>query len=382
MNQIKIEHPRDGDTSTHLTSAVAASAASSTVKNNAGFATNDLVRFGDLGEETAEIVTLTSTSGSATLGHTTGPSFAHGVSTPVTEMNYDQVMVYSSTSKTGDYTPLATIDIDVSSEYTIYQDADGDNDTWYKTRFKNSVATTYSGYSPASQATGYPVASLGYMIEMAAEELGDSNYKQYSRSLLKKYLNAGQMIMAQAIAQLHGHHLISYTTQSLTTGTSEYDLPTNFLAFRKVTVNFTGGSSNYMARFKREDAVRPSDDFYSNDPLIFLRGTQFHLEPSDDITTGGTVYMWYHKAPTRMTDDDDEHGLPYGAASVLVPFACYRALKSKGETEDANNYKEEYLEARTEYLHMLSESGQDTMAKEVTIVDSDLYDIVDYEATS
>src|SRR3990167_11063195 len=165
MNQIKIDHPIDGTSKTFLTAECAASATTCTVENSTGFLIDDLVRFGELGEERAEIVTLTSIPSIISLGHTTGPSFLQRVDTPVYEMNYNQAEIYRSTTKTGAYTLIATISLSVGGNYTAYQDVDGDNDSWYKTRYKNSVATTYSGYSAASQATGYLINSFGYLRE-------------------------------------------------------------------------------------------------------------------------------------------------------------------------------------------------------------------------
>ncbi len=52
---------------TRLSADIAASATTSTVENNKGFATNDYVVFGKVGEEKTEIVKLTSASGIITL---------------------------------------------------------------------------------------------------------------------------------------------------------------------------------------------------------------------------------------------------------------------------------------------------------------------------
>ena len=90
---VKISHPELGTGKTRLSADVAASATSSTVENNDNFAAADYVVFGNLGEEKTEIVLLTSVTAPSTLGHTTGPVFAHSARTPVQETKYNQIKI-------------------------------------------------------------------------------------------------------------------------------------------------------------------------------------------------------------------------------------------------------------------------------------------------
>ena len=173
MARLIIPHPEKGPQKTYLTAEVAAAAVTSTVENNDGFATNDLVMFGDYGQEKSEIVTLTSTTGNTTIGHTSGPAFAHGVRTPVYQLPFDDVEIYTATSEGGTYSLLATVSLDVDETYTIYNHSTGGSSTWYKMRYKNTVTTTYSDYSDEILATGFKTNSLGSMTEEILESFGD-----------------------------------------------------------------------------------------------------------------------------------------------------------------------------------------------------------------
>jgi len=357
---IKIPHPQLGSQKTFLTADCAAAASSSTVENYSGFAADEYVVFGEPGQEQSEIVLLTSVTASTTLGHTTGPVFAHNVETPIYEIGFNQIEIYWSATKTGTFALLATIGINVDQKQTIYYDAAATTARWYKVRFKDVKDTLYSPYSAVTQGSGWTSSSVRGMTDQVLAESGFSD-DSGTRERIRRLLNNEVKQLTQAISKLHTTVLTTYTTQSLTSGTYQYDLPTRFLRFKKVDISFAGGTY-YRAWFQSETEGLPADTYYTTSPYVYRRGSEFGILPESDITSSGIAKLWYDKYPAEMYDDDDEHGLPYGASDILVSKILYRLWVTKsmdGPNYRASSYKKDYENARTSYLTSISEGFQD-----------------------
>lgn len=376
---IEIGLPTLGPQKTFLTADCAAAATSSTVENMAGFASGEYVVFGEPGVEKTEIVLLTSVTANTTLGHTTGPVFAHAVETPIYEIGYNKIEIYYDTSETGTFTDLlATIDIAVDQEKTIYEDPNATTARWYKIRFKDVADTLYSPYSIPVQGTGWTSDSLRGMTDQILAEAGltgDAGMRERIRRLLNNEVKQ----LTQAISKLHTTVLTAYTTQSLTSGTYQYDLPSRFLRFKKVDISFAG-STYYRAWFQSETEGLPDDTYYTTSPYIYRRGSEFGILPESDITSSGVAKLWYDRYPAEMYDANDTHGLPYGASDILIAKILYRLWLSKNE-QRASSYKNEYEAARTSYLISISEGFQDYNPPVIrTRAGEDLYSLegIDY----
>lgn len=367
LGKLKIAHPDFIGAKTYLTTQTAASASLSTVENNDKFATNDYVVIGGIGEEKTEIVLLTSTSGSITLGHTSGPSFAHAIDSPAQEVPFNQVEIHTATSEGGTYSLVATLDLGVDEPFTEYATA---STTWYKVRYKNAQGTTYSAYSPVVIGTGYDEGALGYMIYEVANELDDSNHEEWTYNRLRRYAKNAVVQLSKAIGKLHLDCLVSYSTQTGTAGTQLYDLPTRFLRFRKIDIAFDG-STYRRATFESEAKGLPGTDYSSSSPRVFRRGTQYGIRPDGSITGSSIFRLWSEVYPTEMSDDDDLHGLPYGAHLSIMDFMLWRAWLSRDEKR-SRGYKGDYVESRNDYLEGLSEGFSDYQLKSLESRGDDL----------
>lgn len=369
--EIYIEHPQLLDQETRLESDVLASATSSTVENTKSFANGDYVVFGALGEEKTEIVPLTSVTAPSTIGHSTGPVFPHSARTPVTKIKYNQAKVYSASSEDGTYSLLATVDLTLDQPYTVYDDTAGTSVTWYKIKYFNSSTSSLSSYSVAVQSTGYTEDSLRSMADEVLEDFNDSEGKDLKRSQVYKHLRGGVRKVTTELIKSYPDYFKSYTTQALTAGVSTYTLPSRFLAFLRVDVNFTGSVSTdgTKADFIGEDFGESDTVYYQTDPLIAKRGTSFVIRPTP-TSSSGYAFIWYWAYPTPMTTDSSEHGLPYGARDVLVKYALWRAWISK-DADKATPYKSAFNDALDGYIDFVSQSTQ-TMSKDhVRVVQGD-----------
>ena len=360
--QVIIRHPELGPQTTRLSADVAAAATSSTVENTKGFATNDYVVFGALGEELSEIVKLTSVTANTTLGHSTGPVFAHAARTQVAQIKYNQIKIYRATTEAGSYALITTTDITPDAPTTIYDDTDGTSSSWYKVKYYNSTTTALSAYSSAIQGTGYTTDSLGSMTDEIMNDFNDEYEKDISREQIYDYLNTGTRKVTTEIFKFYPDYLRTYTTQDLTSGTAAYDLPTRFLGFVRVDVNLSSTSSDdaHKAVYVSEYVGQPNTTFYETEPLISIRGSEFVLRPTP--TGSGRAFIWYWQYPEVMDEESDEHGLPYGARDVIVNYALYKAWLGKNE-DKSNAYRSLYKDSLEDYLEFLASARQSMTPK-------------------
>jgi len=352
-----INHPDLKTSKTRLSADVAASATSSTVENYQGFATNDYVVFGKLGEENTEIVLLTSVTANTTLGHTTGPVFAHPARTPVSEIKYNQAKIYTASSETGTYSLLTTIDLTPDEDYTVYDDTTGTSATWYKIKYYNETTEALSSFSDPVEGVGYTEDSLYSMTDEILEEFGDPDSKEVSRKRVRNVIRGAVRKLTLELIKVLPDYRRQYTTQTLESGTATYDLPTRFLAFQRVDVNYSGTSATnaYKAMFEDESEGEPDTTYQETDPRVFFRGDKFGLRPTPTGT--GTAFLWYWDYPEIMTEENDVHGLPYGAREAIVSYSLYRLWIPKNR-EKSFDYKKAYTEDKNDYVDFIARSRQ------------------------
>jgi|SaaInlLV_10m_DNA_2_1039722.scaffolds.fasta_scaffold04647_2 hypothetical protein len=371
---IEIEHPKLGPQDTRLSTDVAASATSSTVENNKSFATNDYTVFGVPAEELTEIIKLTSTTGNTTIGHTTGPIFAHSARTPIYQIKYNQVKIYSASSESGSYSLLATVDLTLDQPITSYDDTAGTSSTWYKIRYYNATTTSLSSLSVAVQGTGYEDDSLKSMTDEVLEDFGDTEGKELTREQVAKYLKGGVRKVTNQIFTYFPEFLKAYTTDSLTNGTATYTLPTNFLGFVRVDVNPTGtvATNAYKAEFTSEFEGESNTVFSPTNPQIAIRGANYVIRPTP--SGSGMAFIWYWKAPTSMSTEASEHGLPYGSRDILVNYALYKAWLTKDE-DTASTFKSLFKDSMEELMEFLAQGRQKITSPKVQVIfGEDMYD--------
>ncbi len=373
---ISIALPDLGIGKSRLSADVSASATSSTVENNSDFGANDYVLFGKPGNEETEIVLLTSVTGNTTIGHTTGPVFDHPARTPILEIKYNQAKIYRATTEAGEYSLIATTDLTPDEQYTEYDDTAGTSTSWYKIKYYNETTEALSDYSPAVQGTGYTDDALRSMADEVLEEFGDKNENEVSRDLVKNKLKSGVRRIVREIIKNYPEYFLSYTTQALTADTATYDLPARFLAFQRVDVSYdsTTHDDAYKAEFEFESEGLPDDEYQTNDPRVFFRGSTFGLRPTPD-NSSGQAWLWYWAYPDEMNDDNDEHGLPYGARDLLVKYALSQLWLPK-DREKSGMYWSAFSSELGEYIDFVAQSRQTATTKKVNIVfGSEMYEL-------
>jgi len=364
---IYINAPELDGQETRLSADVAAAATTSTVENNKSFATNDLVVFGALGEELTEIVTLTSTSGTTTLGHTVGPVFAHSARTSVSQIRYNQAKVYSCATETGSYSLLDTVNLTLDQDTTIYNDTAGTATTWYKIKYYNSVTAVLSSFSVAVQGTGYTDDSLKSMADEVLEDFGDPEGEDLSREQVYNYLRGGVRKITTEIIKTIPDYRKNYSILTLSSGVVA--LPSNFLGFIRIDAGSSTTDSE-RCEYVDEGSLYPDRTYSDLEPKAFIRGSNLYIYPNDIAY----AYVWYWDYPTPMTEENDEHGLPYGGRDVLVNYALYKAYLSK-DIEKAASYKSEFKDSLEKYIEFVSQARQQMTKGRINIVfGADMYE--------
>lgn len=358
MPIINIAHPELGVQKTFSTSETTASSVLSLVENNDGFAASDRVLFGIYGQERTEMVTLSGITGNSQLDHTTGPLFSHPARTQIAQMEFDQIEISRADSAGGVYSVLTTIYLNVDETDTEYNDTAGSTTSWYKVRYKNSITEIYSDYGDEIQGTGFTDDSLGSMVNEVLEDFGDPQSTQVSRESVRNYLNAGVRKLIQSIIRTYPDFRTNYTTQALTASTASYSLPQYFLAFKRVDVNYSSSDSTgaYKARFGGEELGYPNTTFSQQEPYVSIRANNFILRPTP-TSSSGYAFIWYWDYPAPMTNDTDEHGLPYGARDIIVSYALYRIWLTQDQ-DKSTSFKTKMNDEIDEFIEFIGQQRQ------------------------
>lgn len=374
---LTISPPELGPQKTQSTAEVAAAATLTYVENNDDFASGDVVLFGKIGEEKTEAVVLTGKTANNQIDHSTGPVFAHPARTPISQVLFNQVEISRAASEGGTYTVLTTIGLNFDEFDTEYNDTGGTTSSWYKMRYYNSSSATYSDYSDEVQGTGYTEDSLRSMTDEVLEDFGDTNADNISRESVKNYLNAGVRKLTQTIIKSYPDYRTNYDTLALTTSNS-YALPANFLAFKRIDINYSANVATdaYKASFEGEEAGYPEYTYQEVAPRVSIRGSNLIIRPTP-TAAGGYMYRWFWDYPNSMSNETDEHGLPYGARDILVTHALYRIWMTRDQ-DKAAKFKTLLEEQTEEYLEFIGQQRQIMGKKMVDIVfGADLYNRYD-----
>jgi hypothetical protein len=164
-NEILIQEVKE----TFLTAQASSSGTTLTVQSIVGFAVDQILLIGELGDENSEIIkTHASTAPTGTtITLASALTKTHDIYTKVRIIPYDQLEIHHATTTTGEKTLLDTIDIQCDSQETRYNDTTKSSG-YYFTRLKNTISpATYSDYSDPIPYAGYGENTVGFAINYA-----------------------------------------------------------------------------------------------------------------------------------------------------------------------------------------------------------------------
>lgn len=154
-------------TKTYLSADVNANEFNVTVQNITGFADNQYVLIGEVGNENSEIAKINgSPSAPSTITFDSGLTYAHTAGTYIYVLKFNRVEISIAPTVGGVKVVLTTIDLIADNDSTDY------NDTvsvagYYYARYFNSETSVFSPYSDPAPYSGYTLYSARSIIDKA-----------------------------------------------------------------------------------------------------------------------------------------------------------------------------------------------------------------------
>ena len=149
--------------STFITTDVSSGGADVVVDNPSEYSADKIVLIGKFGNETSEIGTVLSVSGS-TITLTANLGYNHSQGEVVYVIDYDQIEISHSATATGTKTVLDTIDIEANNVKTSYKDSTASGGFYFTRFFDGSYNSEYSDAIPFA---GWSSNQVGFLIEYA-----------------------------------------------------------------------------------------------------------------------------------------------------------------------------------------------------------------------
>ena len=173
---------------TFLTTDISSGSSTLTVQSIVGFAIDQVLCIGEIGEENTEIVhthAATAPTGT-TVTLSANLTFSHNRGTKVYIIDYDQIEISWSATIAGAKTVLTTLAIQADQDETIYKDS-VETSGYYFSRFVNSIPTpdTYSEYSDPYAYGGLADNTVWAIKDRALNDLGET----LDDDLTDKWLN-------------------------------------------------------------------------------------------------------------------------------------------------------------------------------------------------
>ena len=201
-SKIRIQHPDlSQNPTTTLANGHSAAGTTLTVLDNNGFADNDFMIMGSIGDNKTEEIDVNGaiTRGtSITITNTT--KFSHEFNSPITKIYERQIKIYGSATNGGAGVAIATVSIEWNKQFTEYTLLTTD------TAYAYYYATYYDGTTEGSASdyiasTGLPASTVYNVVQQALDIVGIEISKAISLELCTRFANDCQLAIAQFIYQ-------------------------------------------------------------------------------------------------------------------------------------------------------------------------------------
>ena len=322
----------------YLTDNNASGVSTLTVNNTDPFAAEDFILVGEMGHAKTELFKITSVveaTGVITLKNSsdvaTTTVHSHAESTKVTVLPYDQIRFYRTealgtiadeTPTFSDSDPLNSwTQIDPSSYYSVYEDTDNeDGFGWFE--YKNTETSAISQNSNPILYAGFPDQTVLSIFNDFDSLLNVKELNLIKLADKFAWLNEGLSLITNKLNLTNAEYNVSSKqTQAITSGTSEYQLPSDFADM----VEVVDVNSNRLDSIPVSQALNYPD---GGTTVYYLRGRYFGIVPEPDTST--TVYYTYRLKPTRITSLSTYITLPDNAFYALKDWMLYRAFQKCG----------------------------------------------------
>ena len=342
--KIYISHPSFKDNpSTFLTADSAVSATTLTVGNVTGFSTNKFVVVGKIGQDQTELLRPGAVTSPGTFGTFDAvPKFAHNADDQITLFDWNKIRVYKSTTgATGTYSLVSTLDIDVDSDVTVYEDSASLTTYYYKFAPYNSITDVEGDLSDAIAATGFVFYSLKTMIDRVLSLFGDSKAEFVTRDEVRDWLTEIYEYAQQQVAIATDRYNISEQIITLQADTTDYDLEADFLIEKGVRVSEDGGTKyDKFAANKQLDSM--GKVVQTNVKYGYtIKGSKIVIDDPIPSTTD-KIKVYYIASPFIFTDQTDTLQAPFvNSSGMFVKYGLAHCFLKDKKSDDYKTLKDE-----------------------------------------
>lgn len=319
---------------TFLTAPVSAGITSLSVKNNQNFAGSQRVLIGDMGTETAEIISVSGVSGGTTITLSSATTFAHPTDTPVYILQFDQVKFYRATSSSGTYTVVATVALDVDNDEkkTYYDDTTGLSSYYYKVSLFHSISSVESTLSDPVKGSGYGIKQVGRVM--------DDMFLEFGEHIENGTLTRGEILawMNEVNDDIHSTfqrppdfvHTREAFTRTLNRNYLNFPTDSNgdqsMWKFDRMDYNFTDSTTSPVTNETYTLRVVSAEEFrdrYQDNTIdsttvddkaqVMALDTalnRFRYYPPSETTASNVFYLYYWKYLSALDSDSDEVETP------------------------------------------------------------------------
>ena len=331
---------------TFLSTDLASASATLTVKNITGFAINQVLIVGELGNEGTELIKThasTAPTGS-TITLASNTVFPHSSGTPVYVIDYDNVEISTATTLTGSKTVLSTIPVQVGSDYTTYDDTAASTG-YYFARFKNTITTTYSSYSDGIPVGGYGILTARYIINNALGMINKDTSELLTDQFCFNEINNCQMEVLREYKRWSFMQVFDYSLGQILTGQWKVAVPANLddQFTNKSIYNFRIGTQTnlqYVDKQKWNEIVSGvahttlANAVNVSDATITLTDASDFDQNGGSIYAGANIYQYTSitsnvatltavSTTTNNAGDDAFQGASFGYPQYWTTFGGY-----------------------------------------------------------
>ncbi|NCN41076.1 hypothetical protein GW916_07470 [bacterium] len=343
-----------------------ASGTTLSVQDTSGFAVNDLILIGQLGNEKTEVRKIATVASKTSLTISAAISFSHSQNAPIYKYYYDKIDIQYRTSSAGSWTVISGMPINllIDETHTSYNHTSGASTYQYRARYYNSITAVYSDWSSVLPASGFARDTLQFMTDQVYLLFNDLEEDSATRNQIRNFFNEAQELVSSRWDKWFFLYREDSATASVDS-TSTYALPTDLQRLEAILYEYTDDNSNtYKYRLLR----KPEVEFDSlvadqsldenNDLRVYTLRAGDSTNPQGYFETypttidgGGTFYVRYYMKMDELTNPSDTTPVPI--PRILVDYAVGNLYDLKHK-EDKSAYYLGRVEKGIEDMKQLS----------------------------
>jgi len=292
----------------------------------------------DFGNETSEILKISTVAGNGTINTAAVTVFSHSESTKVTKIAYNQVRYYhTATAVFSAGTALSTVDIDAQSPFTQYNDTSNSTGFgWFL--FLNETTAANSSPSNPIPYVDFDSNSAKKIIDSFLSSSNNKEMKNISFEEAYRWLSEGYSIAYNELNLVNQEYTTpALYSMSFSSGTQEVALPSDF--GKLVSVSDSDGKD--IGYLQQKDIQYIKENGSENTSRYYIRGAYLGLVPV--VTESTTVYVYYNSISGTLDSYYDSISLPNNNYYCLSDFMMYKAAPRLGMSiPEAGSYLEAF----------------------------------------